>query len=71
MDIFKEKLAIVRGEASSIGKSQSKQIAGGSAKFVKADVDSMLLAEIVESIKKSGGRARPVTLNVSEKEFRA
>lgn len=67
MDIFKDKVAIVTGAASGIGRSLAEQMAQRGAKVVMADVDSGLLAEAVESIKKSGGSAKAVTLDVSDR----
>ncbi len=66
MNRYEGKVAIITGGASGIGKALGEEMARRGAAVILADLDSKLLGEVTGSITKSGGRAKAVTLDVSD-----
>jgi len=66
VDIFSGKIVIVTGAASGIGRVLSEEMARRGAYLIMADLNGPLLDEAVEAIKKTGGPARAVKLDVSD-----
>ncbi len=66
MDIFKDKIAIITGAASGIGRSLGLELSRQGAKLIMADHNPALLLEAVEAVKKSGGAAHSVCLDVAD-----
>jgi NAD(P)-dependent dehydrogenase (short-subunit alcohol dehydrogenase family) len=68
MGIFAEKIAIVTGGASGIGRALGEELSRRGAFVVLADVNGTLLEEVVQPITGAGRRATPVTLDVTDSE---
>lgn len=68
MNIFLEKTAIVTGGASGIGRALGEELARRGACVVLADMNEKLLAETVNSIKRTGNCAKGVRLDVTDVE---
>jgi len=66
MELFKDKIAIVTGAASGIGRAVSEELAKAGAKVIMADINRGLLEETAQSITKAGHYARPVGLDVRD-----
>lgn len=64
--MFEDKVAVVTGGASGIGRSTALLYAGEGASVVVADVDSERGQETVEMVESSGGRAMFVKADVSD-----
>ncbi|HVN64366.1 MAG TPA: SDR family oxidoreductase [Candidatus Binataceae bacterium] len=67
MDI-KEKVAVITGAGSGIGRAVARRIAGEGAKAVVADMDDQGGAETIRLIESSGGRAIFVHADVTRVE---
>jgi NAD(P)-dependent dehydrogenase (short-subunit alcohol dehydrogenase family) len=63
---FRDKVAIVTGGASGIGKAVGQELARRGAVVVLADVRSAEAEDVARSIVSAGGRARAVTLDVTD-----
>ena len=63
---FADKIVIVTGAASGIGRALSEQLARQSASLIMADLNGPSLEEAVESVRKGGGRAKPARLDVAD-----
>ncbi len=63
---FREKVAIVTGGASGIGRELCRQLAGNGAKVVVADINRKGAEEAASSIDASGGWARAALLDVTD-----
>jgi NAD(P)-dependent dehydrogenase (short-subunit alcohol dehydrogenase family) len=68
MTIFSDKVAIITGAASGIGRALGVELARRGAIAVTADVQTEVLEEVVESIVQGGYRAKAVTLDVTDVE---
>jgi NAD(P)-dependent dehydrogenase (short-subunit alcohol dehydrogenase family) len=68
MGFFTEKVVIVTGGASGIGRAVSEELARRGARVTLADLNAELLEETAASINDAGGQARPVTLDVTDPE---
>lgn len=68
METFSEKVAIVTGGASGIGRALGEELARHGASVVLADVNTELLEETAKSITNTGYQARPVILDVTDPE---
>ena len=68
MDDFKDKVAIVTGAASGIGRATAELYAKRGAAVVVSDVDKKGGAETVQRIENAGGRATFVRADVSKPE---
>ena len=66
MGIFKDKIAILTGAASGIGRALSEELTRRGAVAVMADVQTKQLEEVVESIIKAGNKAKAAGLNVTD-----
>jgi len=68
MDAFKEKIAIVTGGASGIGRALCEQLCQLGATVLVADVNEEGAGQVASGINKTGGRARAVHLDVAQEE---
>lgn len=68
MDCFHEKVAIVTGGASGIGRNVCKALGGRGAKTIVADIDFQGAGEVSEAISAGGGTAWPARLDVTQAE---
>ena len=68
MDAFKEKIAIVTGGASGIGRAVCEQLSQRGATVVVADVDEEGAGQVVSGINETGGRARAAHIDVAQAE---
>ena len=68
MDPFKDKIAIVTGAASGIGRALGEALARRGAVVIMVDIQTELLEEAVGSIKRAGYQAEAVTLDVTNLE---
>ena len=66
MGIFKDKIAIVTGSASGIGRAVSEGLAAAGARVLMADLNEKLLKEAVAAIVRSGFSAQAAPLDVRE-----
>lgn len=66
MKTYEDKVAIITGGASGIGKALGEEMAHRGATVILADVNSKLLGEVTNSITKAGGRAKAVILDVCD-----
>lgn len=64
MSIFRDKIAIVTGAGSGIGKALGEDMARRGAHVIISDINSERIEEVAEGIKKSGGSVTSLTLNV-------
>ena len=64
--MFQDKVVIVTGAASGIGRAVCEQMAEKGARLVMADINEGLLKEAAASISKGGRHARPVVLDVRD-----
>lgn len=63
---FKNKVAVVTGAASGIGKAIALELATGGAKVLVADLDEGGAGDVANQIVKSGGTARAMQVNVGD-----
>jgi NAD(P)-dependent dehydrogenase (short-subunit alcohol dehydrogenase family) len=68
MEYFKDKIAIVTGGASGMGRAVCEQMGRHGATLVVADINQQGAQEVAESIVAAGGRARAVHLDVTRRE---
>jgi short-subunit dehydrogenase len=67
MDAFKDKIAIITGGASGIGRAVAQQISKRGAVCILADRDYDLAEETAKAIEKAGGKAKPYRLDVTDR----
>lgn len=63
---FTNKVAVVTGAASGIGKAIALELAAGGAKVLVADLDEGGAGDVANQIVKSGGIARAMQVNVGD-----
>lgn len=68
MDCFRDKVAIVTGGASGIGRTLCENLGKGGAATVVADIDLEGAREVSDAISRNGGRAWSARLDVTEPE---
>ncbi len=68
MNEFKDKIAIVTGAASGIGRALAEELARRAAIVTLADINYEGAHRVAEEINAKGGRARAVLLDVSSAE---
>jgi len=68
MNIFKDKIVIITGGASGIGRALGEDLAHRGSHVILADRNVTLLDEVSESIIKTGFHVKPVKLDVSNFE---
>jgi NAD(P)-dependent dehydrogenase (short-subunit alcohol dehydrogenase family) len=66
MGVFKDKIALVTGAASGIGKALVEELAGEGAKVIATDVNEELLAAGVKGIDLPAGRVQAERLDVTD-----
>jgi NADP-dependent 3-hydroxy acid dehydrogenase YdfG len=66
VDIFKDKIIIITGAASGIGRALSEDLARRGARLIMADMNEELLKETAAAITKAGGQAWPQKLDVRD-----
>ena len=62
---LKDKVAVITGAGSGIGKASAKLFAKEGAKVVAADINAETAEETAQEIKRGGGEATPVQVDVS------
>jgi NAD(P)-dependent dehydrogenase (short-subunit alcohol dehydrogenase family) len=68
MEYFNDKIAIVTGGASGMGRAACEQMGRHGATMVVADIDHEGAKGVAESIVAAGGKARAVHLDVTRRE---
>lgn len=67
MNPFKDKIAIITGGASGIGKAVGQQLAGHGAVVILADRNIDLAKQTAAGIEQAGGRARAYPVDVADR----
>ena len=65
-DAFTNKVAIVTGGASGIGRGLSEELARQGAIVIVADINVKQAKEVAQAIENAGGRAQAMSLDVSD-----
>ena len=65
MDYFKDKVAIVTGAASGIGKALGEALARNGAVVILVDINAAVLEDVAESTIKAGYSTEAISLDVS------
>ncbi|MFC1521338.1 SDR family NAD(P)-dependent oxidoreductase [Elusimicrobiota bacterium] len=68
MGIFKDKIAIVTGGASGIGRAIVEELARRGAAVIIADIQIELAREVAQAITRASGTAKAVNLDVTDHE---
>lgn len=68
MECFRDKVAIVTGGASGIGRAICEALGRHGSDIVVADIDFNKAQEIAAAISRNGGRASPARVDVTEAE---
>ena len=68
MGVFEEKIAIITGGASGIGRAVGENLARRGAQVILADMNAELAEETAHSITAASHRAKAVTLDVTDPE---
>jgi len=67
MDAFKDKVAIITGGASGIGKAIGQRLAARGAIVILLDVNTQMLEDTVSTIVNDGGSAEAALVDVTDK----
>lgn len=65
---FRDKVSVISGASSGIGKALALQLAQNGAKVVLAARNELALQELAEHIRQSGGNALPIPTDVTQPE---
>ena len=68
MDYFKDKVAIVTGGASGIGRALCEELGQKGAVVIVADINTKGAQQVASAVATAGGQARGVYLDVSQAE---
>ena len=68
MNIFRDRITIVTGGASGIGRALCEGLAGYGAAVTVADIDGPGAKAVADGIVAQGGRAEPAALDVSDRD---
>ncbi|MFY9610765.1 MAG: SDR family oxidoreductase [Blastocatellia bacterium] len=68
MDAFKDKVAIVTGAASGIGRALCEELSRNGAILILADINTKGVQQFASDLTRSGGRASAAHLDVSRQE---
>ena len=68
MDIFRDKVAVVTGGGSGIGKALCERLAGFGANVVLSDINPETAEEVAEAIRNTGGKAVGQAFDVTDYE---
>lgn len=68
MDRLKDKVAIITGAGSGIGRASARMFAAEGATVIVADIIAQTAEQVAHDIEAAGGRARPATVDVGEEE---
>jgi NAD(P)-dependent dehydrogenase (short-subunit alcohol dehydrogenase family) len=66
VDAFQDKVAVVTGAGSGIGRALALALAREGARLVLADVDEAAMAEVASEVRAHGGEASSVRTDVSD-----
>ena len=66
MEIFTDRVAIVTGAASGIGRELALELARRGAKVILADVDAVMLDETLKAITETGHTATTAVCDVTD-----
>jgi NAD(P)-dependent dehydrogenase (short-subunit alcohol dehydrogenase family) len=67
-DTFKDKIVVVTGGASGIGRALGQELCSSGARVVLADLNAELLSQTGEELRASGGRVDTAALDVRDFE---
>ena len=67
-DTFKDKIAIITGGASGIGRALGEELCGSGARVVLSDINAELLSRTGEELRASGGQVDTTALDVRDFE---
>lgn len=66
--VFRDKVCVVTGGASGLGREIGRRLAASGASVVLADIDEKGLNDAVGAITHAGGRAKGVRVDVTDQE---
>lgn len=66
MEYYRNKVAIVTGAGSGIGRALVEELARRGGTVIAADIDSARIEETAALISRNGGKINPITLDVSD-----
>lgn len=66
MSVFKDKIAIVTGAGSGIGKALAEDLAARGSHVIASDVNAERIEAVGEGIRESGGKVTSLTIDVTD-----